>query len=393
MNNPVIHLSRLESFLGKESVVFFKNTTGNTELVSQNLKNIASTFFVNDPFGKYRKKQKTVLLDLEKKLTSQFSEPSSTKKELLQKVLDYTFSLQASNLPPTKYLKEERMRKILTDHPPKNLLEKYGAASINQLKSGHALPLLFSLTRITEEENWQTRFLELVGESTASDFEERSITFFTLGYDEFPDGLFIGKEKPWRTSHSKESGVIFLTVDENERIKTPIILYTLVFLHYVQETTAAGSLINSTKDGSLGEKLLQIITTTKKPLPGSNPNIFSETVFWEKALEFFFDNFVGAKEVGTFFNKFQGSLEGVLKKDVRSLNIIDQLWEINFYNNRLSEKYFGKKVSRFDYHLKESIFCELLKQAAGLSTKSFQEKVLQNLTVSDEQIIGLFLKN
>ncbi len=116
------------------------------------------------------------------------------------------------------------------------------------MSSEGPIPAL-SLTRATEEPEWQARYKDLLAARTADDFAPRPIQFLPVDSRRFRSAFMSSKQprKLWRATHAKETGVIAcLTHDDPDSLRTPLLLqYVLVAMHYFFEVAYASSTTGS----------------------------------------------------------------------------------------------------------------------------------------------------
>jgi choline kinase len=286
-------------------------------------------------------------------------------------------------------LTEEAAADLLTAHPPVTMMEALGYGSARELVSREgAIPAL-SLTRATEEPDWQVRYKALLAERTAEDFAPRRIELLAVDAERFRRAFMSSKQprKLWRATHAKETGtVVCLTHDDPERLRTPLLQYVLVAMHYFFETAYASQHYRdaaASDPDNLGREVVNTIESHREKLTFFYSNVYSENLFWERALELFARAFPGPA-----IEWFRGAsargeycLSTGVQNIVVSLNLVDHLWNMNLLGNAGMEA-FQHDTIYFLYHFRGALWQEIFSELTGRGS-TMEALIVENLGVGD----------
>lgn len=289
----------------------------------------------------------------------------------------------------TYYLTESAIVRLLETNPPHALMRLHHVDTIKDLQQKLPLRMALAATRHTESDAWQQTYLTSLSTCAIEDFEERTLTIQVIDMTHYSQTLIdAGKTpKPWRMSHSKETGVItFFTADKYAHHIAPLLTRIAVFLHYYYEVTSVGEFIanrsHHTSEESLGATLVAIIHNHRDSFAHfTTPNIYDENLYWKHALLAFDALF--AIPAFDFF-KDTASLGGRCADtgELLSLNIIDVLWDISLSATDI-ESYFGNNPKRFLYHMQESLWYDLLQDLLAITPKDMEKLVKASLHIGD----------
>ncbi len=282
---------------------------------------------------------------------------------------------EMAEVTETPFLSDCKIREILTTHPPK-ILKKH--LSINPELNSLSPRGQLSLTRFSENYDWQRKYHKILARTTFSDYEARLPECINIDANSFSEltrhsGQAI---KPWGVSHSKETGIIIIFENFSPQILTPNFLMFSVFLHYIFEVHHFSSFIQENSHLKTGQVVKNILRNREPMLPFiTDGNAHDETLYWRKAI----------KKIPDYTNlndKILGACTQsctIKEGFVRSLNIIDILWNIN---NIYPE-------SNTIYHLQQEIWYCLLKYID--STGHFEDTVKESLMLDNVSFLNKVL--
>jgi L-glutamine-phosphate cytidylyltransferase len=286
-------------------------------------------------------------------------------------------------------LRENAAAELLQQHPPVTMMDALGYASASELIRGEGSIAAVSLTRATEDPGWQVRYKELLARRTADDFERRPIQFLPVDATRYRSAFMNSKQprKLWRATHNKEAGVIAcLTHDDPTRLRTPCLQYALVSMHYFFETAYASQYyrqVAARDPEHLGRAVVSSIDSHREKLTFFYSNVYSENLFWDKALELFGRAFPGPE-----IEWFKGAsargeycLSTGVQNIVVSLNLVDHLWNMNFLGHAGMES-FQHDTIYFLYHFRGALWQEVFSELTGLGPQ-MEELIVANLGVGD----------
>lgn len=285
------------------------------------------------------------------------------------------------------FLSEVAIERLLCENPPRALLAHYECDSIVALAKRVPLRIALSVTRHTENDVWQNKYLTLLRGCGGHDFELRSIATCVIDTQEF---LPMMKEankliKPWRMSHAKETGMVtFFTSTKGEDSPVSLLIRILVFLHYIYEVRYTGEFLSIQMKSvkQLGERLVDVILNHRDSFSTfTTPNVYDENLYWKKALDTFGEVFP-LKDFSFFKDTI--SLGGFLAQNSNliSLNMIDALWDIGLSDSDTSA-YFGKKREYFLYHMQEAFWYESLRHILDIPPEEMESLVISSLNIGD----------
>ena len=278
---------------------------------------------------------------------------------------------------------------LLESHPPVTMMSALGYGSVRDLVAGEGPIPALSLTRATEELDWQTRYKELLAARTADDFAPRELQFLAVDSRRFR-AAFMGSKQPrklWRATHAKETGVVAcLTHEDPGSLRTPLLQCVLVAMHYFFEAAYASEHYrrSATRDpAGLGREVVNTIESHREKLTFFYSNVYSENLFWEKGLELFARAFP-SPAIAWFRN---ASARGEycrstgVQNIVVSLNVIDHLWNMNLLGHAGMEA-FQHDTIYFLYHFRGALWQEIFSELTGLGP-TMEDLIVENMGVGD----------
>jgi L-glutamine-phosphate cytidylyltransferase len=312
-------------------------------------------------------------------------------KEGLKSIIENVFSSCPEELKNGLYLKESTAISLLEKCPPKGLMNHMKCSSLPELlKKENPLDII-SLSRHTEIISWQTKYKKFLSDLTAKDFENRKLRWILVDSDKYKALLSNSKQpqKPWGISHSKETGTMMcFTLDDKKLIKAPLLQCVIVFMHYFFETAYASLYykhVSENNPDTLGKEVVNSFTDPADRLPLFYSNSYSENLFWKKAIELFNKTFL--IEEAKYFSDSIGCGEYSNSEKpndtIISLNIIDQLWDINFSGQSEIIKSFKYEDISFLYHFRQALWQKIFRDIMGLDEEKMDNIIIQNLGLGD----------
>lgn len=314
------------------------------------------------------------------------------EKEGLKNTVRHIYSLCPEELKRGLFLKETVAADILHDMPPVQML-----AHVPKSKMRALSPLsILSITRFTETKEWQDAYLARLGTLSARHFIERNIRCLVIDSETFSGVLKLAgeKQKPWRISHSKETGIIScFTLDPEHRLLAPLTQYISVFMHYFFETAFSSQATQShgaQYPERIGEYLRKIIKSHTQKFDFFQPNAYSEHFFWERAIDLFVASFPDIEEL-QFFNSTV-DCGGYMGDTVVSLNLIDHIWNVNLLGQDATKAYFGDARGSFLYHFREGLWYDLFRLMLRLTKEEMQDTTMHHLHTGDKPFTSKMIK-
>jgi choline kinase len=333
-------------------------------------------------------------------LESVYGRDSVTNMSGLSVLTDHIASLCPVAMQDGYCLTESAAAALLESHPPVTMIEALGYSSTAELLRREGPIASLSLTRATEEPDWQVRYKELLAERTATDFEPRAIRFLPVDAGRYQRAFMNSKQprKLWRATHSKEAGVVAcLTQDGAMTLRTPLLQYALVAMHYFFETAYASKhyeLVAARDPEGLGRAVVESIDSHREKLTFFYSNVYSENLFWERALALFAEAFPGAEI--DWFRAASARGEYCLSTGVQniivSLNVVDHLWNMNFLGHAGMES-FQHDTIYFLYHFRGALWQEVFSTLTRTAGADMEKLIVENLGVGDATLTERLLAN
>jgi len=295
-------------------------------------------------------------------------------------------------------LTDDAAAALLHRHPPRMMMDALGHASIQDLLRHEQPRAALALTRTTEDPEWQVAYKNLLSQATADDFEERDLEYLAVNSERYR-AAFVNSKQPaklWRITHSKETGLVAaLTPDPGVSLRAPLLQYALVFVHYFFETAFASSYYRQVagKAGdTVGREVVNTINTHREKLTFFYSNLYSENLFWDRALDLFAEVFPG-QEI-EWFRRTRARGEYCLSTGVQnivvSLNLIDHLWNLNFLSHASLEA-FQHDTIYFLYHFRGALWQEVVTEIAGLGAER-ESIIVEHLGLGDAALTRRLLE-
>jgi choline kinase len=322
-------------------------------------------------------------------LSAAFGRHSIAHVDGLRAMTAHVDGLCPASLKAGFCLTEDAAADLLTLHPPVTMMAALGYRNTRDLLSGEGPIAALSLTRATEEPDWQARYKQLLAERTADDFAPREIQFLPVDSRRFRAAFMSSKQprKLWRATHAKETGVVAcLTHDDPDSLRTPLLQYVLVSMHYFFEAAYASRLyrLAAERDADhLGREVVNSIESHREKLTFFYSNVYSENLFWDRAIELFARAFPSPAIEWFRDSSARGEYcrsTGV-QNIVVSLNVVDHLWNMNLLGNAGMEA-FQHDTIYFLYHFRGALWQEIFSELTGLGD-TMEDLIVENMSVGD----------
>ncbi len=132
-------------------------------------------------------------------------------------------------------LKKSKLREILSENPPPNILSMFDYKDTGQLFAENSLEEVASALRFMESKEWMHEVFDRAYSSlTPDDFEEREVEALVLSGKWLEAARSYVKFKRHNLSHLKELGLIFVIPIEIEQSGELLRVFSL-YLHYLYE--------------------------------------------------------------------------------------------------------------------------------------------------------------
>lgn len=292
------------------------------------------------------------------------------------------------------FLMEDAARSLLLQQPPENLMRGTDSKDLAALFAKISPIQCLALTRHTESNEWQERYLNELAMLTSDRFEEREVRYFIVDVRIYARALqSAGRPlKPWRMSHSKEAGVITcFTHEEVDSLRTPRLILAALLFHYTEEILRAARALRHLprRTSGPGQYISAIIRSTQRKLPYFSPNTHSEALYWENALaeldaahpSLGIKEYIPLLTCGGFLDDTDHPV---------SLNLIDHLWNVNF--NEKNPGYFKFPTKDFVYHFREALWSEVLRRLRKLTSDEMSHAVFHALDIDDVELTRMMLE-
>jgi hypothetical protein len=261
------------------------------------------------------------------------------------------------------------------------------------LRQENALNVV-AMCRTTEDDEWQARYKLLLATLTRDDFEHRPIRFYVADTPRFRPAFINSKHPPklWRISHNKETGVITcLTLEAPVSFKVPLLQYLIVFIHYYFEAGFASrfyELVALRGGRALGQEIVDSIYSHTQKLTFFYSNVYSENLFWDRALEVFaraFDNddvrfFTGCSDCGEYVPS-TGAQDAIV-----SLNLVDHIWNLNFLGHGVGVDTFQHDAIYFLYHFRGALWQRIVNELTGMDSQQMEDVIVRHLGIGDDAL-------
>lgn len=158
-------------------------------------------------------------------------------------------------------LKHSVAKKLLKQHPPKNLMNALKYRSIDSLLKHEPTGHLMTAARYSEPTAWHDALTRSYSVLTAGDFESRALDVIYLDKAAYIDLLEPSMARHRLVLHSKEMGVVAVAPTRQRVIRGYTLRTTTLILHYVAEISIMSSLLKYRHAGrDYGEAVVAALT-------------------------------------------------------------------------------------------------------------------------------------
>jgi len=331
------------------------------------------------------------ILEIEGQLRRRYDPGCLSSERQLSEVLDEVIEVCPQHVREGLVITRPAAVRLLEQLNPPALLGALGHASLAQLLREEDPLNVLAMCRTTEDDQWQAKYKQLLAGLTAEDFEERRVGFFVADIGRYRAAFLNSKHPPklWRISHNKEAGIItVLTLDDSVQFKVPLLQYLLVFIHYYFEVAFASRFYReaASRDGArLGQEIVDSIYSHTRKLTFFYSNVYSENLFWDRAVEVFagaFDSpevrfFAGCTECGEYVPS-AGAQDVIV-----SLNLVDHIWNLNFLGHGVGVDTFQHDTIYFLYHFRGALWQLIVNELTGLGRREMEDLIVQHMGIGD----------
>ena len=289
-------------------------------------------------------------------------------------------------------IKREKAKELLRTMPPKQLMEKLGYGTVDQMIAGEDFDEIYTALRFSEGPDWLTKYNELFKTVTPHDYEERDLRIVVMDHDKYVDlaSHFVQK-KLHNVTHTKEMGII-VVVPMHAKTMRGLVLKTLPLLfHYMNEVKLYSTFfkLKSAKP-HFGETVVNTLIAD----PGSGTQLVGKNIHWRVIQRYLgkhkedsvdkiaFEPHVQPEDLHwrraeELLYQLDPELEFWKDRDYVALNydgfpVAFNLFDVSFaYSNK--ETYEG----RYAYHFRESLWNEIFVRYLGF--KNLAAQVLEQL--------------
>jgi len=377
------HLKELVRHVPDVSSRVSKELKKKREDFNNHISNLGTNYDTASSLYKDLKKR---LIEGEEYLEKEFSPYSPFSPDGLRAINTRLLSMCPDDRKTVIRLKRDAALSFLTESPPKNLLEIQGAETIEEAAQKEDVLTLLSLTRMTEDDQWQKIYRKYIESLTIDSFEKDEVDVVVINESKIANKM-AQRLKPWKMTHAKEVGKIICICPSNPSLfETPWLLYVLVFFRYFFETTCHSnyySLVAGRGD-DLGKEIMRTIHNQDNKLSFFYSNLYSENLFWGKAMALFYKSF-DAPSLSYF--KDTASLGGLLseknERSMVSLNLIDQIWNVNLLGIESIADIFIYDTMHFLYHFRGAMLAELIGKITNKQGGEVEKLIINNLGMDD----------
>ena len=180
-----------------------------------------------------------------------------------------------------------------------------------------------------------------------------------------------------------------MTPDDPSRFRTPLLQYVLVLMYYFFETAYASAHYRQVAERSpagLGRALVDTIDSHREKLTFFYSNVYSENLFWERAIQLFRRSFPGP-EIDWFANasaRGEYCISTGVQNIVVSLNLVDHLWNMNFLGQAGMESFQHDPIY-FLYHFRGALWQEIFSEITGPGAE-MDDLIVEHLGLGDSSL-------
>lgn len=290
------------------------------------------------------------------------------------------------------FLKESVARKMLKNHPPRNIMARLGYKDVSDMLDKENIFEVFTAIRFGESGEWLNDFNAQYKSVKFKDFENRKIHIVVYDPKKWGDiAIHFVQKKLHNITHSKELGVIVAVPLPKKTMRGITLKMLPLLLHYCYEVhlySAYFHLISTQKD--FGKRLSETLIADTAHVPimdgrrhvhwrviqryygklkgEEHPEVFQphvqpEDLHWRKAE----DELI----------KIDSDLEFWHGMDYVALEIEDEIVTFNLMDIEFNYSNGNSFEQRNLYHFRESLWNELFQRYMG--QKVLEKEILQQL--------------
>ena len=199
------------------------------------------------------------LIHLDKELFQILDKPDLSKiSKVCGKLCEASTSLV--NQQMGFFIKRDRAVELLSENPPKNLLEFFGYANVEELIAKESFESVFAALRFTQTTEWMHNFFDTAYNNLGpDDFEEKAIRLKVLEEKWLKVAEKFLEKKYHNVSHLKELGIIFIIPLKLDTPGEITRIFTLI-LHYLNEVPFYSKLFRKfISEENFSEKLKSLL--------------------------------------------------------------------------------------------------------------------------------------
>ncbi len=182
-------------------------------------------------------------------------------------------------------LKRSVAKKLLTQMPPKKLMEHLGYRSIESMLKHENIDEIYTALRFSEGPDWLNEYNELFKTITPSDFETREISIVVMDHDKYVDlAEHFVEKKLHNITHTKEMGTIVVVPMKAERMKGIVLKSLSLLFHYINEIRLYSAFF---KLKQVQPDFGNVVVNTLIADPGNASSMAGEYVHWRVIQRYF----------------------------------------------------------------------------------------------------------
>lgn len=301
-------------------------------------------------------------------------------------------AIENLNIPRSCWvLKRSIAKKILKDHPPKEVMKIMKYRSIDSMLKNENLGEIFGAVRFAESADWLSAFNEKYTSLKPSDFESRLIEIIEMPMDRWADIAepFIEKKRH-NITHVKELGVILMLPIKKTKMPGLSITVLPLLLHYINEIRLYSSFF---KLKQVQPNFGKIVADTLNADPSNATIIAGQNIHW-RVLQRYFGKLENENHPEIFEPHVQPEdlhwrhAESVLFdidpkinfwKGLDYVGLVDRKRPVVFNLMDIAVAYVNnaRYENRVFYHFRESLWNEIFARYMG--EKTLEDQVLKQL--------------
>lgn len=289
-------------------------------------------------------------------------------------------------------LKREKAKEFLRAMPPKQLMEKLGYATVDEMIAGEDFDEIYTALRFSEGPEWLTKYNELFKTVTPHDYEVRDLRIVQMDHDKYVDlAAHFVQKKLHNVTHTKEMGIIVVVPMHAKKMRGLVLKTLPLLLHYMNEVKLYSTFF---KLKSARPRFGETVVNTLIADPGSGSQLVGKNIHWRVIQRYLgkhkedsvdkvaFEPHVQPEDLHwrraeELLYQIDPELEFWKDRDYVALNydgfpVAFNLFDVSFaYSNK--ESYEG----RYAYHFRESLWNEIFVRYLGF--KNLAAQVLEQL--------------